>query len=194
MFKIIWCAAAMFGLLGFVGLAHAGQSGQLVCVKSHVEYRNESSVVVCDIYELQVHITTDGDVGRPGAFGIGLQLANGTMAYWTAAGGWQTPVKGETTSVDGFYQALPPSRDYVVYRGGLAGMCAYGAGFKVGAGHGALPADREAQIERITVNPNTKFSVDHLRNTLIRVDAMKNNKWGEVYNGSDCAVSNYSGS
>jgi hypothetical protein len=193
MCKIICCAAVMFSLLGFVGLAQAGQSGALVCVASHVENNGETSVVVCDVYELQVHITTDGDVGRPGAFGIGAQLANGNMAYWTATGGWQNSVSGETTSVDGYYQSLPASRDFVVYHGGLAGMCSFGAGFKIGAGYGALQPDKESEVATIVADPNVKISVDHLRNTLIRMDAMKGNKWGEVYSGGDCVASKSGG-
>lgn len=127
------------------GQVEAGQSGESVCTRYVSQGDNGD---VCVEVEIRVHITTDGDVGKPGAFAIGVQTTDGRIGLWTADQGFVAPHGGLETPADGFFAALPASRDYVVYRGSPEGVCQQSGGndFNLWAGHGALQADKAAWI------------------------------------------------
>lgn len=191
-------------LLAFSGLALAGQSASLVCVQykfmglggnsagNNVGMAGmgaDSNVDVgavdnCAVYELRVNVSADADVGRAGGFGIGAQVGSGQMAYWTAAGGWGAFTSGFVPVADGYYAALPVSRDFVVYRGPLESMCSMSRGhdFKVYAAHGALMPEREATVQAFAATKST-VSSDHIRKLYIQMDATARNggKWGLVF-------------
>lgn len=194
-------------LLAFSGLTLAGQSANLVCVKYKIIGLGGNSignnvgmagmggigansnvdvgaVDNCAVYELHVNVFADSDVGRSGGFGIGAQVNGGQMAYWTAAGGWGGFTGGFVPVADGYYAALPVSRDFVVYKGPLESMCSLSRGrdFKVYAAHGALMPEREAVVQAFAATKST-VSSDHIRKLYIQMDATARNggKWGVVF-------------
>lgn len=199
----IWRLCGLIGLFGLSGAAVAGQSAGLVCVQVSPDGG-------CDVYELRVLITSDGDVGRPGAFGIGAQLAGGGMVYWTMVGGWAEYRSGFVPPVDGYHAGLPSRSEYVIYRGPFAGVCALsgGSNFSLYAAHGALTPEKEievnafaARLDRLPADyiqrvgakaGGTKEGmVDHMRHTFIQTDVTRDiakggsAKGGKVYS-QDC--------
>lgn len=179
----------VFGFCGFTNSAIAGQSSEWVCV----HFSETDHGPVCDSFELRVHITSDADVGRPGAFGIGAQLSNGQMAYWTSTGGFEEFKSGLVPPADGYYQALPVSRDYVVYRGLKNGVCALSGGenFDLYAGYGALSAEKEQQVNSLlkgTVAGPGVVEADHIRKVYIQLDATKGDGKGGVVYSKTCVV------
>lgn len=178
-------------VLTFVGAAaigtsaSAGQSATMTCVVSHYD----DSGLVCDKYEFRVSITADGDTGRTGGFGIGVQLASGEMAYWTPAKGFTAFRGGLIEPVEGIVSALPARREYLVFTGSLAELCALSGGqnLDVYAGYGAVPADKEAQLQFL-LSRNIKLAADHIRGAYVAYDIHKNPwKVGKVYS-QQCVV------
>lgn len=180
---MVWRILAVLWVLGFSGSAMAGQSGGLVCIKWSVN----SDPMVCDIYELRVQITAGADTGRPGAFGVGVQLSNGRMAYWTADKGFGEFTIGMVEPADGYYDALPASREYVIFRGTAQDMCQLSGrrDFRVYAAHGVLSAEQEQQVNSLFAGKNTKVSADHVRKVFVQNDVARNpGKGGVVYSHS----------
>lgn len=191
-------------LLAFAGLSLAGQSANLVCVQNKFVHTGGNSTVNnvgmagmgfndkvdvgavdnCAVYELRVNVSADVDVGRPGGYGIGAQVSSGQMAYWTAQGGWGAFTSGFVPVADGYYAALPVSRDFVVYKGPLESMCNLSRGhdFKVYAAHGALMPEREAVVQAFAATKAT-VTADHIRKLFIQMDATASNggKWGLIF-------------
>lgn len=187
----VWLVFALmaFGFCGFTNSAIAGQSSAWVCV----HFSESDDGPVCDSYELRVHITTGADAGRPGAFAIGARLTNGQMAYWTSTGGFEEFKSGLASPADGYYQSLPASRDYVVYRGSKKNICALsgGEGFDLFAGYGALSAEKEQQVNSLlqgTVAGPGVVEADHIRKVYIQMDATKGDGKGGVVYSKTCAV------
>jgi hypothetical protein len=154
------------------GLAtvHAGQSAALVCVE-------EVSDGGCQRYELRVTITSETDVGKVGAFGIGVHLSNDGYGYWTVARGFQEFQGGLVIPTEGVFTSLPASRTYVVYSGPLSGICALARykNFELYAGHGIVPPDKEAQVQWL-LSKNLKVSADHIRGAFIQSDVIRSTR------------------
>lgn len=181
-------------LFGWINSALAGQSADLVCIKSHTESNGDNTVVVCDTYELRVSVSADGDTGQPGAYGIGVQLTDGRIAYWTVNGGFAGYSGGEIAPVEGYYNALPYSRDFVVYRGSAYGLCSLSMGqdFKLYAGHGILTSDKAEMVRKLMSGNQTMITGEHFRSAAIQQDARMGgpSKGGIVYIHSCTATSN----
>lgn len=158
---------AMIGVLAGAS-AWASQSATMICTNTDIDG-------VCVRYELRVTIASDGDVGRAGAFGIVAQAANGQLAYWTVANGLGAYRGGLIQPVEGIFKSLPASREYLMFAGSPSELCALASGqsFDLYAGHGAVPIEREAQLEFL-LSKNIKLSVDHIRGAFIQYDVHKN--------------------
>lgn len=159
----------------------AGQSATMTCVKYSI-FNQER---VCLRYELWVTVTSDADMGRTGGFGIGVQLSDDTLAYWTAAGGFEPYRGGLVQPTEGILPSLPASRSYMVFAGLIPQLCAltHHRSFNMYAGYGSVPPEREAQLEYVL---GFKFpmpiSADHIRGAYIQADVHQNPwKIGHVY-------------
>ena len=179
------------GMRGIIGVLFfcvstwlwAGQSASMTCTKRAQYYNNDNQTYKCEWYELRVKVTTDNDVGLPGAFGVGVQLEDHSLAYWTINGGFQEYKGGLVQPADGITLSLPAVREYLVFSGPPAQLCALSLHqqFDLYAGHGAVPAEREAQVQRL-LSYNLPFSVDHIRGAYIQADVNKNPwKAGLIY-------------
>lgn len=186
--KVLWFAVFML----LTNVATAGQSAKFVCVDS--TYAALVGNQGCQTYELRVSITSGADTGMPGAFGVGVQLDNGKLAYWTIAKGWSAFTSGLVMPVDGYYSSLPAMREYLVFKGSLANLCTLAGGghFNVYAGHGILTPDKEQDVNTL-VSRNEKLSADHIRQVYIQQDAFLSNGKGGVVFSHDCSVTSLGG-
>jgi len=182
---MVLCGALV--LLSDVALA--GQSASLDCVQWGGGDNPE-----CVTYELKVTITSDSDVGRPGAFGIGAQISDGKMGFWTVANGWQSMMGGLVPPVDGYYQALPASRSYLVYRGPYSGLCSLSGlqPFDLYAAHGALSPANEHTVSQI-ISSGSNLPADHIRSMFIQMDVFKGAANGAVKGGLVYSLRNCGG-
>lgn len=192
MFKYYFLMALC--LSGWANTALAGQSADLVCIKSHTESNGENTIVVCDVYELRVAVSADGDAGHPGAYGVGVQLTDGRMAYWTVNNGFAGYSGGEIQPAEGYYDALPYSRDFVVYRGSAYGLCSLSMGqdFKLYAGHGILTPEKADMVNKLMSRNQSMITGEHFRSAAIQQDARMGGagKGGVVYTHSCSAPGN----
>lgn len=165
----------------------AGQSAELVCTRATFLVKSNSDD--CIEQALQVTVTADDDAGRPGAFGVGAQLSgrkfsNGDLFVWTQSGGWAAVNGGVEVSADGYYDALPARRTYIVWRGAPGSMCNLSGGrdITVWAGHGILTDKAEHVIQTLHAIRNPHIDLDHIRATYIQMDATRGEgKGGPVY-------------
>lgn len=177
---------------GFSSLVFGGQSAYMKCLSSHYQ-KNHGNV--CDQMEIYVNFTADGDVGKPGGYAIGVQLANGDVAYWTVSGGWKAPSTndwvGDAESVDGYHTSLPASQSFKVYEGSRAALCSMvgGQSFNIWAGYGALQPDKQQETDSLS-KLTTFNNIEHIKETFIRNDGQQGNKYAVVYTqeSSFCSV------
>lgn len=154
--------------LANAGSVVAGQSAKLVCTAWYGED--------CLDYELWVTIAADEDVGKTGAFGIGVWLRNNRLAYWSVKEGFKAYEGGLVQPVEGIVSSLPVKRDYLIFKGAPATLCALSqGGFDLYAGRGIIPADKVAQVDWL-LKQNIKLPVDHIRGAYIQMD-VNNNPW-----------------
>jgi hypothetical protein len=177
------------------GNASAGQSAELVCVQKGTytlgTNMNISGYILgCITYELRVTVTSDGDAGQPGAFGIGARLNSGLMAFWTMNGGWGPYNSALIPPVDTYYAALPPTNTYTIFHGTLEDLCQLSRfqSFSIYAGHGILSPEKVSTINDLK-QYGSNIPTDHLRRVFIQMDAMTKNsgKTGLVYS-HDCNI------
>jgi hypothetical protein len=178
----------------------AGQSAELVCTRTsfstkfnfgddYVWNAFQNNPDDCVEQALQVTVTADDDAGRPGAFGVGAQLSggkllNGNLFVWTESGGWAAPAGGIEAPADGYYDALPARRTYIVWRGAPGSMCNLSGGqdITVWAGHGILTEQAEHLVETLHAIHNPRIDPDHIRAVYIQMDATRGEgKAGPVY-------------
>lgn len=162
-------ASFVLGATGVSAGALAGQTATGVCL--------QSSDTECLLYELRVSITSDEDVGKTGAYGIGVWLANGGLAYWTAANGFSWYRGGLVQPVEGIQSSLPVGREYLIYSGPASGLCALSGGqaFDIYAGRGIIPNDKLAQLNWL-LTQKIQLPVDHIRGAYIYQD-VRNSPW-----------------
>ncbi|OJW52282.1 MAG: hypothetical protein BGO63_15345 [Candidatus Accumulibacter sp. 66-26] len=149
--------------------AFAGQSAKLVCTS----WSDDG----CLDYELWVSITADEDVGKTGAFGIGVWLWNSNkFAYWSVKDGFKAYDGGLVQPVEGVVPSLPAKRDYLIFKGSPSALCSLSqGGFDLYAGRGIIPADKVTQMDYL-LKHNAKLPVDHIRGAYIQMD-VNNNPW-----------------
>lgn len=157
--------------------AWAGATADMACLYPQ---QQEDGSTYCGRYELRVTITADEDVGRLGAFGVGAQLASGELSYWTQSGGWVAYRGGLAQAAEGIMQALLTSRQYLVFGGTRAELCALSGNqaFDVYAGRASIPADKEQQLQWL-LSKNIPVPADHIRGAYMRQD-IRNNPWKVV--------------
>ena len=182
----------IFGWLSGIALfclsasVYAGQSAKMTCTKHEpMNGYFGDAAIICVEYELRVTITTDGDQGRVGALGIGVQLEDGRLAYWTMNGGFGAYFGGLVQPTEGVMSSLPTKREYLVFRGVPEQLCemAERQSFKMYAGHGSVPPEKEALLERLlNFKFRTPYPIDHIKGAFIQHDVIENPwKIGEVY-------------
>jgi hypothetical protein len=184
----------------------AGQSAEMVCTRTSFMFnfgegapggifgQNSFGSLLqansddCVEQALQVTVTADDDAGRPGAFGVGAQLSDGSLFVWTESGGWAAPAGGIEAPADGYYDALPVRRTYTIWRGPFGSapvsMCALSNGrdITLWAGHGSLTADAEYLVKTLHELRSPGLDPDHIRAVYIQMDATRGaGKGGPVY-------------
>lgn len=162
-------AAMLLFLLLAPSHVMAAQSAQFTCVEWDWTWDSMN----CSQWELHVTISPNpGDIGKPGGFGIGAQLSSGAIAEFTQ-GGW-AGVSGAAmaNTVDGYYESIPATKSWRVFRGSMQAMCNMtGGAFSVYAGYGVLDEDKEDMVRRFHAKKNPRLPADHLRTVYIQNSA-----------------------
>ena len=174
-------------LIAIANQAYAGQSAEMVCTNNP-----------CDRYELHVNITSEGDAGLPGAYGV-IAIAgqppnkSSNIAYWTEDNTW-SPYSDNTLikPTDDSLKKLKATRDLVVFRGRKEELCrlSNGHSFNLFAWHVGLKADqiRKTQLflDKFQI---TGWQAENFWNSVLFYEANKQKKVGWVYSQT-CSVTN----
>lgn len=161
------------------GDSFAEQASNWICSKNQATGNSSNP---CTEYELHVTIQTGIDAGKFGAFGIFAQhpVNNNRAAFWTLKKGWNPYIGGIMLPVDGQYNSLPKSQEYVIYRGKKEDICklANGLNFDVIAGYGVLTPENKKIITEMNVGAE---EASILRQKAIQSDALMSQKGGVVF-------------
>lgn len=118
------------------------------------------------------------DKGMPGAFFIGAQAGNQTIAVYSQ-NGWE-PFRGGSISPAAYFDAIPSSVTSTVLDN--QNICAMSGDkpIEVWAGYGVLTPDKERVIQNYHKIRNPSFSPDYLRSVYVQDDMRKNEKFWKV--------------
>lgn len=149
-------------------------------------------------HKVTVTITPNAaDVGRPGAYYIGVMRNGNDLAFYQN-GTWFPPSTDGKSNVyqpAEFFQAVPGgSRSYVVLNNQLiCSLVGPGNNAVVYAGYGVLTPQYEYLVQNYHATANPKVPADHIRNTYVRMDMNNSKKYWNVLNWN-CPSDNGGGS
>lgn len=174
-------------LITIASQAFAGQSAEMVCINNP-----------CDHYELHVNITSNGDAGLPGVYGV-IAIAgqppdkSSNIAYWTEDNAW-SPYSDNTLikPTDDSLKKLKANRDLVIFRGSKEELCklSNGHSFNLFAWHVGLKADQIRKtrlfLDKFQI---TGWQAANFWNSVLFYEANMQKKVGWVYSQT-CPVAN----
>lgn len=138
-----------------------------------------------------VTISPDGaDVGRPGAFFVGVARNNGSDLAFYQNGQWIPPTaqgsQSNAYAPTEFLMSVPGPRQYVVLTNQMiCDMVGVGNTAQLYAGYGVLTAQSEYLVQNYHAAANPRIPADNIRTSYIRQDMSAGKKYWNVLN-YDC--------